>query len=328
MRPAWMHIGDRTMKIVITGALGHIGSRLIRELPGIIPGAEVVMLDNLLTNRYCSLFNLPPEGRYRFIEADILEVDLGNVFKGANAVVHLAAITDAANSFNNRAEVEQVNYNGTVKVAEACVKMGCPMIHLSSTSVYGTQKNVVDEECPEDDLKAQSPYAETKLKEEKYLQSQISPGALRFVILRNGTICGISPGMRFHTAVNKFCWQAVLGQPLTVWKTALHQKRPYLDLRDAVDAIAFIIKEDLFDQKIYNVLSNNLTVNDIIGHIQRHVKQLSIQYVDSAIMNQLSYEVSNERFRNIGFKFSGNIQKAISETVKLLNKAGNNYEYQ
>lgn len=315
------------MKIVVTGALGHIGSRLIRKLPEIIPGAEVVMLDNLLTNRYCSLFNLPPEGRYRFIEADILEIDLGEIFKGANAVVHLAAITDAANSFNNRAEVEHVNYNGTVKVAEACAKVGCPMIHLSSTSVYGTQKKLVDEECPEEDLKAQSPYAETKLKEEKYLQSQITSGALRFVILRNGTICGISPGMRFHTAVNKFCWQAVMGQPLTVWKTALHQKRPYLDLSDAADAIAFIIKKDHFDQKIYNVLSDNLTVHDIICHIQRHVPQLSINYVDSEIMNQLSYEVLNERFRKIGFQFSGNVQKAIDETIELLNKAGNNYEY-
>ncbi len=320
-----MHIGDRTMKIVVTGALGHIGSRLIRELPGIIPGAEIVMLDNLLTNRYCSLFNLPPEGNYRFIGADILETDLVEIFKGSNAVVHLAAITDAANSFNNRAEVEHVNYNGTVKVAEACVKAGCPMIHLSSTSVYGTQNSMVDEDCPEEDLKAQSPYAETKLKEERYLQSQITSGALRFVILRNGTICGISPGMRFHTAVNKFCWQAVMGQPLTVWKTALHQKRPYLDLSDAVAAIAFIIKEDHFDQRIYNVLSDNLTVQDIIRHIERHVPQLSINYVDSAIMNQLSYEVSSERFRNSGFQFSGNVQKAIDETIILLRKAGNNY---
>ncbi len=313
------------MKIVVTGALGHIGSRLIRELPGIIPGAEIVMLDNLLTNRYCSLFNLPPEGNYRFIGADILETDLVEIFKGSNAVVHLAAITDAANSFNNRAEVEHVNYNGTVKVAEACVKAGCPMIHLSSTSVYGTQNSMVDEDCPEEDLKAQSPYAETKLKEERYLQSQITSGALRFVILRNGTICGISPGMRFHTAVNKFCWQAVMGQPLTVWKTALHQKRPYLDLSDAVAAIAFIIKEDHFDQRIYNVLSDNLTVQDIIRHIERHVPQLSINYVDSAIMNQLSYEVSSERFRNSGFQFSGNVQKAIDETIILLRKAGNNY---
>jgi len=59
------------MKIVITGALGHIGFRLIREIPRIFPETEIMMIDNLSTQRYCSMFNLPPEGRYRFIEGDI-----------------------------------------------------------------------------------------------------------------------------------------------------------------------------------------------------------------------------------------------------------------
>ena len=40
------------MKIVITGALGHIGSRLIREIPAWFEGAEIRMLDNLSSQRY------------------------------------------------------------------------------------------------------------------------------------------------------------------------------------------------------------------------------------------------------------------------------------
>jgi nucleoside-diphosphate-sugar epimerase len=43
------------MKIVVTGALGHIGSRLIRALPDAFPDAEIVLLDDLSTQRYCSL---------------------------------------------------------------------------------------------------------------------------------------------------------------------------------------------------------------------------------------------------------------------------------
>lgn len=306
------------MKIVITGALGHIGSRAIRDLPTAFPKTEIVMIDSLMTQRYCSLFNLSAEGRYRFVETDVLTADLNPIVEGANVVVHLAAITDAANSFGNKEQVENVNYNATAKVAEACMSTGCPMIHISSTSVYGTQREVVDEDCFPEELQPQSPYAETKLKEEKFLQALGASGKLRFVICRFGTICGISPGMRFHTAVNKFCWQAVMRQPLTIWRTALHQKRPYLALNDAVKAFEFIIKKDLFDQRVYNVLTENLTVNDIVQFIKQHIPQLDIQYVDTEIMNQLSYEVSNARFKKQGFEFSGCVEESIEETIALL----------
>ncbi len=310
------------MKIVITGALGHIGSRVIRELPNVFSDPEIVMIDNMLTQRYCSLFNLPVEGKYHFIEADVLTTDLNPIFKDADVVLHLAAITDAASSFKNKEQVENVNYNATVKVAETCLDVKCPMIHISTTSIYGTQKNVVDEDCTPEELQPQSPYAESKLKEEQFLQTLGSSGKLNFIICRFGTICGISPGIRFHTAVNKFCWQAVMGQLLTIWRTALNQKRPYLVLSDAVEALTFIMKKELFDQKIYNVLTENRTVKSIIQDIRQYVPQVDIQYVDTEIMNQLSYEVLNGRFKKQGFGFKGQIEKSIEETIQLLKPAG------
>ena len=310
------------MKIVITGALGHIGSKLIREIPLAFPGAEIVMIDNMATQRFPSLFDLPPACKYHFKEADVLETDLSKLINGANVVIHLAAITNAAGSFENKEKVEYVNYNATARVAEACSQTQCPMIHLSSTSVYGTQKEVVDEECSIEELQPQSPYAETKLKEEKYLESLGRSSGLRYIICRFGTICGVSPGMRFHTAVNKFCWQAVMAQPLTVWRTALHQKRPYLTLEDAVAAFFFIINNNLFDKRVYNILTENLTVHSIIQKIQQHIPELDIQYVDTKIMNQLSYEVLNHRFQKQGFNFSGSVEKNIAETIALLKQAG------
>ena len=310
------------MKLVITGALGHIGSRVIRDLPDSYPGVEIVMIDNLSVQRYCSLFNLPAAGTYRFIEADVLEIDLRPIIAGADAVLHLAAITDAANSFKNREQVEYVNYTATMKVAEACCASDVPLIHLSSTSVYGTQQAIVDEGCSDEELQPQSPYAATKLKEERFLQHTGSSKNLRFVTCRFGTICGISPGMRFHTAVNKFCWQAVMGQPLTVWRTALHQKRPYLAISDAVRAIKFILEHNLFDQRIYNVLTDNLTVHAIVELIKQQIPQLEIQFVDTEIMNQLSYEVSHLRFKNMGFEFTGSIEHCIQATLDLLKAAG------
>jgi UDP-glucose 4-epimerase len=308
------------VKIVVTGALGHIGSALIRALPDRFPGAEIVMIDNLATLRYPSLFALPAKAHYRFIEADVRRADLRSLFEGAHSVVHLAATTDAAGSVENPAATEANNYNATAKVAAACAETGTRMIHLSSTSVYGTQADTVAEDCPAEDLKPQSPYADSKLKEETLLQSLHNSG-LKSIICRFGTIFGPSPGMRFHTAVNKFCWQAVMRQPLTVWRTAYDQKRPYLDLRDAVCAIGHIIERDLFDGRIYNVLTLNATVRDLVEIIAKLLPDLKLSFVDSPIMNQLSYEVSAQRFIDGGFAFTGDLTRGIGDTIALLRAA-------
>ncbi len=309
------------MKFAITGALGHIGSRLLREIPRAFPDAEVVLIDNLSTQRYCSLFSLPERAHFRFVEADVLDCDLDELLCGADVVVHLAAVTDAAGSFANRERVEHVNFNATRLVAEACLRNGCRLFYPSSTSVYGTQKDVVDENCALDDLKPQSPYAATKLREENLLRALAEQGELRFVVCRLGTVCGVSPGMRFHTAVNKFCWQAMLGQPLTVWRTALHQLRPYLDLTDAARAIVHVAAHGHFDGQVYNVLSANHSVAEILGFVREHIPALHVAYVDTEIMNQLSFHVRNDRFQSLGFRFEGNLKQSVAETIALLKGA-------
>ncbi len=307
-------------KLVITGALGHIGSRFIH---GIRPGEykEVVLLDDLLTQRYCSLFNLPKGVPFRFIEADIRSCDLNALLAGADAVLHLAAITNAEGSFDKQKEVEQVNYEGTKRVAEACVAAGCGLVFLSTTSVYGTQCEVVDEDCAIDSLKPQSPYAESKLKGERLLEELGKNAGLKFIICRFGTIYGTSIGMRFHTAVNKFCWQACMGIPVTVWRTAMDQQRPYLDLGDAVRALNFILASGRFDNRLYNVLTDNASVADIIAAIKKYIPDLGVKLVDSPIMNQLSYKVACERFRALGFEFKGNIDEGVKSTIDLLRQA-------
>jgi UDP-glucose 4-epimerase len=140
---------------------------------------------------------------------------------------------------------------------------------------------------------------------------------LKAMSFRFGTIFGTSPGMRFHTAVNKFCWQAAMGHPLTVWKTAYDQKRPYLDLSDAVRAIAFIIQNKLFDGCIYNAVSNNISVADVVNTIRHHIPKLTVDLVESRIMNSLSYEVLNSRLTRQGFLFTGNLADAVKSTIEL-----------
>ena len=113
-----------------------------------------------------------------------------------------------------------------------------------------------------------------QLQLEQMLQEMGKKQGLNFVISRLGTIFGTSIGMRFHTAVNKFCWQAVLGEPLTVWKTALGQKRPYLGINDAVNSIKFFIEKDLFKGEIYNIVTSNCSVSEVIHAIKNHIQNI------------------------------------------------------
>ena len=305
----------------MTGAIGHIGSYIIRDLGISFPGSNVVMVDNMMTQRFPSLFNLPSNSNYSFIEGDVSQIDLKPVFFGADVVIHLAAITDAAGSINKAEELEANNFQSTHRVAEACIEADASLIAISSTSVYGTQKDQVDENCSDSELQPQSPYATTKLKEEELIANLSKDKGLKAIHCRFGTIFGASQGMRFHTAVNKFCWQAVMNQPISVWSTAYDQKRPYLDLLDASRAIAFIIKNNIFDGQIYNVLTSNATVRQVVDTIKEFVPNLEIEFVDNQIMNQLSYEVLCQRFKSKGFVFSGNIRRGIKETIDLLKYA-------
>ena len=73
---------------------------------------------------------------------------------------------------------------------------------------------------------------------------------------------------------------------------------------------------------VYNIVTENLTPTDLIRMIEAHVGRLEIQYTDAQIMNLLSYEVSNRRFSERGFSFSGSIEKDIFETISLLRAHG------
>jgi UDP-glucose 4-epimerase len=301
-------------KILITGGLGHIGSQLIRKLDPSLT-SDLVILDNLEARRFPSLFSLPTRFRYTFVHDDILTADFETLLSGVPVVIHLAAVTDAEGNQNIPEIVEAVNYKGLVRVADACMKTGTALLLPSTTSVYGSQDARVDETCTE--LRPQSTYAETKLAAERHLNG-LRPRGLAYVACRFATIFGFSVGMRFDTAVNRFSWQAVHGWPLTVWRTAWNQKRPYLYLGDCIRAINFILKKRVFDGEIYNVLTENFTVKDVVTAIRKLVPDTKVTYVDSRIMNQLSYDVDDTKFRRLGFVPRGSLVRGIAEAMEQL----------
>ena len=122
--------------------------------------------------------------------------------------------------------------------------------------------------------------------------------------------------MRFHTAINKFCFNAAMNTGIPVWSTALNQYRPYLTLSDSLKALNFIIKSDLFDNNIYNILSQNLTVKDLIKKIKKY-KKIKVEYTNSKIMNQLTYKVSSKKIETLGLYLNSNFNEEIRKTIGL-----------
>ena len=80
----------------------------------------------------------------------------------------------------------------------------------------------------------------------------------------------------------------------------------------------FIVQKKLFDGRVYNVVTTNSTISSIVDIISAHVPDVSIEHVDTPIMNQLSYHVSNRRFKDLGFEFKGELEQGIGKTIDLL----------
>lgn len=304
------------MNLLITGGCGHIGSYITEHINKIKKIKKTIVIDNLMTTQLNSLFNSKKKNNLKFYIRDLTKEDSLKDIKKIDYVIHLASMTNAAGSFSKKKEMYRNNLTCMKNIINFCIKKKSKLIHISSTSVYGKQTNLVDETCEKKYLKPQSPYADIKLMEEKLLKQ--AKNKLKYVTFRFGTISGTSSGMRFHTAVNKFCLNAALNEPITVYKTALNQFRPYLALSDAFLLFKFTIENNFFKNDIYNALSENYTVNQILNKIRKYKKRISIKFVSSPIMNQLSYHVDKKKINEEGFFFRNKIETDIKNTLNLL----------
>ena len=306
------------MKILITGGLGHIGSYLLENIDKIKFIKKIYIIDNLSTNRYCSLFNLPKTNKkIYFYQKDLSLKNALKNFKKVDVVLNLASLTDAEGSLKIKNKIYRNNLGIFDNILRYCKKNSSKLIHISSTSVYGEQRGLVDENCEK--LKPKSPYAEIKVKEENILKEN----KIRFVSYRFGTISGVSKGMRFHTAINKFCLYSVLGKPLPIWKSMMNKPRPYLSLRDAFKVIKFTIENNFFNNETFNILSENLTLKKIIGYFKKYKKTIKIKYEKSKLVNQYSYRVSNEKFTRKALLLKSNIYHDIKFTLKMFRNISN-----
>ena len=140
---------------------------------------------------------------------------------------------------------------------------------------------------------------------------------------RLGTIAGVSTGMRFHTAINKFCINAGLNKKIEIYKTAFNQYRPYLSLRDLLKTFKYCIEYKIYNNQTYNVLTGNYTVKEIISKIKKHKKNIKVKFVSTSIMNQLSYLVDDSKIKKLGINLKSKIDDDIKETSNLLKNVNN-----
>ena len=302
-------------RVLITGGLGHIGSAIVRTLTNY----DLTICDNLHTQRYCSLFHL--EG-VKFLDCDFSNLE--EIFLDSfDIVIHLAAITDAASSFDNPDKVLDVNVVKTIEFLEKVDKSNVKlMIFPSSTSIYGTS----DKEVNESDkyINPQSPYAESKIAVEKFIRRKVRN--TNYLIFRLGTIHGISNGMRFHTAINKFCYQAAFSSPLTVWKQNYHHYRPYLHLGDFCELIKSSLLCNVEYNETYNILTRNYKLSEVVEEIKYRVNHLNIKFIDTPLVNQYSYKVNGDRIlSNSSWVPRGKLSHSIIETLELLGYENINY---
>lgn len=300
------------MNVLITGALGHIGSYLIHSG---FRGHNIYAVDNLTTQRYCSLMGLPTN--VIFEEAGFLDIPR-KMLEKMDVIIHLAAITDAASSFFNKEGLEAVNYTETAEFIDRISKLSTRPIFIfpSSTSVYGIASEQVTEDEPSF-INPQSPYAESKVKIERLLETS----GLNYRILRLGTIFGMSKGMRFHTAINKFCYQAAFGHPLTIWRENYDQYRPYLGLGDARQMIESMALGH-GTSGTYNVITDNYRLSDVVGIMKGLLgeSEVFMNFVDTPLLNQYPYKVDGSKATKLGYHPSDNLSSSICLTLHSLGK--------
>jgi len=221
---------SRSLKILVTGGAGFIGSNIVDRL--LVDGHEVVVADNLSTGVHV---HLPPEAR--FYEIDIRNEKIAEVFKAEkpDMVCHQAAQLDVRVSIRDPLFDADVNIQGSLRLIDLCVKHGVRKFVFSSTggAIYG-------EDCiPADETMAPRPisgYGVAKLSVEHYLYCFYKNHGLDYVALRYANVYG--PRQNAHGeagVVAIFSSKMLSGMPITINGDG-NQTRDFVFVEDVVSA--------------------------------------------------------------------------------------------
>lgn len=230
------------MRSLVTGVAGFIGSHLAERL--IAEGHEVVGVDCFTpyyarSAKEANLKGLLQQPRFKFVEGDLLKLDIGAMLKGITHVFHQAAQAGVRSSWGKEFEIyTSLNILATQQLLEAC--KGLPIerfVYASSSSVYGDAAALP---LSEDSLpRPVSPYGVTKLAAEHLCHTYASSYAIPVVSLRYFTVYG--PRQRPDMAFHRFMRSMVKDEEIEVYGDG-RQTRDFTFVADAVEANMLAMK--------------------------------------------------------------------------------------
>ncbi len=310
---------ENTVKTIVTGGAGFIGSNLVDEL--VRRNYEVTVYDNFVSGFKRHLSSALESGKVTLVVADVLDKDkLAKAMEGAQIVFHLAANADVRGGLRNTAVDLEQNIIGTHCVMEAMkdAKVGT-IVFTSSATVYG-EPNVFP--TPEDYAPMQtSLYGASKFSSEAMIQAYCEYFDMRSYIFRFVSWIGerYSHGVIFDF-VNKLRQNPHELEILGDGK----QNKSYLHVNDGIKGI-FLALEHLTDQK--NVLNlgheDYMNVTDLADIVCAEMGQTDVHYsfgggVRGWIGDSPFVNLDISKMKRVGFAPAIPIAEGVRRTVNYL----------
>jgi nucleoside-diphosphate-sugar epimerase len=306
--------------VLVAGGAGYIGTTLVPKL--LRRGYRVRVLDLFWWDEQILLDAAAAigSGEVETIHADVRDIPRG-AFDGVDAVINLSGLSNDPTAEYDPDANWQMNAVATEKMGRACVERGIErFVFASSCSLYdGLPLGMHDETAA---IEPRAAYAVSKHYGEQALKSMSEEG-LCPVILRNGTVYGYSPRMRFDLVVNTFAKDALLKGRLSLhgggWMW-----RPLVDVQDAADALicAMEAPADLVRGEVFNVLHSNYQIRElallVAGSVQMTGKPVQLEEVGAPDLTR-NYECSNMKLaQTLGFIPSRSVVTALDELLEWL----------
>lgn len=270
------------MKVLVTGGAGFIGSHVVDQLirRGVAP--------RIFDQRRSS-----PHADVEHFIGSILDAEaLRMAMSGVHAVIHLAAVADVKDVFEDPLYAELVNARGTMCVLDAARRSALRrVIYGSTTWVYSDcPEGVVDETTP---LSPPSHlYTATKLASEHYCIAYQKLYGLPYTILRFGIPYG--PRARDGAVIPIFVNNALAGKPLTIAGDG-SQFRRFVYVEDLAEGVVLALKP-CAENRLYNLDgTERISIRQIAQAIQDTLKEARIQHVEARPGDYAGKEVRSER---------------------------------